>query len=109
MKNIRKEDENYTGFLEDLEEDQDYRKNVNIYVGKYSASPVCRFGFFTTSGFSRVCNFVEAALPQILTFFFSDGPAVQSQADENEYPTVSLQEMLQDLSIKDDVEMAENS
>ena len=26
----------YMGFLEDLEEDTDYRKNVNIYLGKSS-------------------------------------------------------------------------
>ena len=35
MKNLKKENENYTGFLEDLEEDPDYRKNVNIYVGSW--------------------------------------------------------------------------
>ena len=38
---------------------------------------------------------------------FIDGPVVQPTTDENDYPTVSLQEMLQDLSIKDDVEMTE--
>uniref|UniRef100_H2Y9C5 60S ribosomal export protein NMD3 n=1 Tax=Ciona savignyi TaxID=51511 RepID=H2Y9C5_CIOSA len=60
-------DEDYTEFLEDLEEDKEFRKNIDIYID-------------------------------------GDQP---STADETEYPSVSLQEMLQDLSIKDDVEMVD--
>uniref|UniRef100_F6WRF3 60S ribosomal export protein NMD3 n=1 Tax=Ciona intestinalis TaxID=7719 RepID=F6WRF3_CIOIN len=61
-------EEGYTEFLEDLEEDKEFRKNIDIYIGR------------------------------------EDGD-VPSSADETEFPSVSLQEMLQDLSIKDDVEM----
>ncbi|XP_076812287.1 60S ribosomal export protein NMD3-like [Clavelina lepadiformis] len=66
LKGNSKDNDNYMEFLEELEEDKEFRKNIDIYI---------------------------------------DGPDVQSSADETEYPTVSLKEMLQDLSLKDDVEM----
>nr|CAB3264376.1 60S ribosomal export protein NMD3 [Phallusia mammillata] len=62
-------DEGYMEFLEDLEEDKEMRKNIDIFI---------------------------------------DGDKdIPSSADETEFPSVSLREMLQDLSIKDDVEMGD--
>lgn len=31
---VASDDESYVGFMEDLEEDKEFRKNVDIYVGK---------------------------------------------------------------------------
>lgn len=33
LENVPKQAETYTEFLEDLEEDKDYRKNIDIYIG----------------------------------------------------------------------------
>lgn len=64
--NAASDDESYTGFVEDLEEDPEYRKNVNIYV---------------------------------------DRSHMASDTDEDGAPRVTLQEMMDDLTLADDVEM----
>lgn len=61
--NTASDDESYVGFMEDLEEDQEYRKNINIYVDR------------------------------------SRAPA---NSDDEGAPRITLQEMLEDLSIADD-------
>lgn len=64
--NAASDDESYAGFMEDLEEDQEYRKNVDIYV---------------------------------------DRSHVPTDTDDEGAPKITLQEMLEDLTIADDVEM----
>lgn len=68
---VSTDDDNYNQFLEDLEEDQEMRQNIDIYIDGADATQ---------------CN-------------NDDG--------NEEFPTVSLSEMIQDLKIDNDVEMEE--
>nr|XP_039270838.1 60S ribosomal export protein NMD3-like [Styela clava] len=67
--NTASDDESFVGFMEDLEEDKEFRKNVDVYV---------------------------------------DRSHVPTDTDDESMPKITLQEMLEDLTIEDDVDMAGN-
>jgi len=79
----------YTEFLEDLEEDPEMRKHVNIYKGKWNSrcGPGC-------------CSF------QFVSDSRKGQKPTETAEEEAGMPQVSLEEMLEDLQL-DDAEMPE--
>ena len=81
----------YDAFLGDLEEDEAYRQNVNIYVGKFVMRHV----------FSRHLlrkSFVFKRFYRHLRISDRDYKG-SSDDDDEETPKISLQEMLEDLHL----------
>lgn len=78
--------------MEDLEEDPEYRKNINIYKGCYI----------------YICTMSYSVVHIVLTYLFvfvaddSKGSMPVESEDEGDVPRISLQEMLEDLQLDDE-------
>lgn len=84
----------YQDFLEDLEEDDLLRKNVNIFRGEDAN--------LTFSSWNNMSNALNGYSHYILVCF-SDASKipVESDTDDEGLPRISLAEMMEDLSLND--------